>query len=356
MKLKYCKIFLIYLFLSIKCFGQSGLLMSVSGKVLDVNTKLPIKNFEVILFRIENGDTVDVKFTKTDDRGIYKIRYLKAGNYEYAMQIPNVGIIYVIEENNDENYYEFTLKEGRNLNLNFFIGTSDIIDIKKEIKCDSIINVTFLYEKESTEIETGQIARSSSGCQLIKENVEQEIVNDNKDLGKAANGQPAGGKFIPSVKHLNTNFNCEKSKCKITEIKMAIGGKILLHSENWFKNTYGKDYEDNKIDGISFGECLKICMREHEERHRDDNYKYAEEKFCKAMEEINNVSAKCICDEGDREDYKIKCRAEIFNKIKQLKNNLDDYLDKQSENNANSISNPCCLKCFTKYKKKEGII
>ncbi|HLP49226.1 MAG TPA: hypothetical protein VK469_25015 [Candidatus Kapabacteria bacterium] len=68
MRFKQWKIFFFFLFLSIECFSQSGLLMSVSGKVIDINANLPVKNFEVTLFRIENGNIVDVEIGKTDER------------------------------------------------------------------------------------------------------------------------------------------------------------------------------------------------------------------------------------------------------------------------------------------------
>lgn len=345
MRFKHWKIFFIFLFLSIECFGQSGLLMSVSGKVLDINTNLPVKNFEVTLFRIENGNIVDVEFGKTDERGIYKIRYLKAGDYKYLIEIPNVGIVYIGGENDDGSSYRFTLKEGRNLNLNFFIGTSKIFDVKKEMKYNKIINVTFLYGEESTEVET-QILRSSSGCQLIIEDEPNEPieVGDNEDLGTGRNGKPAGGKYLYEIKIERAPFKCKNGKCRIDWFKPKLETSIQIHSEKWFQDNYGKNYKDG------LGGCLKGSMIEHEKKHWEDASQFAESNFCKIMEAINNVSAKCNCPPTASENYINKCSKEIKSLIEVLNEILQQYLIEISEDNAYEISIPCDRECYNKYK------
>lgn len=133
------------------------------------------------------------------------------------IEIPNVGIVYIGGENDDGSSYKFTLKEGRNLNLNFFIGTSKIIDIKKEIKYDSIMNVTFLYAEKNTEIKMKQLLTSSSGCQLIIEDKPNEPTEakDDEDIGNDKNRKPAGGKFYYDLTFETTPIECKNKKCKI---------------------------------------------------------------------------------------------------------------------------------------------
>ncbi|MCX6580275.1 MAG: carboxypeptidase-like regulatory domain-containing protein [Candidatus Aminicenantes bacterium] len=344
MRLNRCKIFFIFLLLSIRCFGQSGLLMSVYGRVLDVNTNLPVKEFVVTLFRLENGEIVDTQIGKTDDRGIYKIRYLRAGDYEYLIEVPNIGMIYIGRENDDGSCYEFTLKEGRNLNLNFFIGASKIFDIKKEIKYDNIINVTFLYGEETPEIESRYMLASSSGCQLSIANKAPEPVEvaDDVNLGTARNGGPAAGRYEYKLIRKKHEYSCENDKCKLDRITLSINETIKIHSEKWFKDTYGQNYKDG------FAGCIKDCLLLHENIHKEDARKYAEDNFCKAMEKLNNVKAKCDCPLYDPES--VKCANKSSSLYEQFKDDMKDYMETTSEDNAYAISNPCCQQCQIIFK------
>jgi len=318
--------------------------MSVYGRVLDVNTNLPVKEFVVTLFRLENGNIVDTQIGKTNDRGIYKIRYLRAGAYEYLIEVPNIGMIYIGRENDDGSCYEFTLKEGRNLNLNFFIGASKIFDINKEIKYDNIINVTFLYGEERPEIENRYMLASSSGCQIsiVNKTIVPVVVADNVTLPTSMRGGLTGGRYEYKIWRKNSKYSCANDKCKLDNIELFIDDTIKIHSEKWFKNNYGKNYKDG------FGSCYKDCVLQHENIHKDDARKYAADNFCMAMEKLNNVKAKCNCPPYDPDS--IKCYVELNNLFEQFREDMKAYMKTTSESNAYAISDPCCMVCRIIYK------
>jgi len=69
--------------------------MSVSGYVRDVNSNNPISNVTVILFKMRNGKIVKSFSESSDKTGFYKIRFLEAGIYKFALEIPEIGSIHI---------------------------------------------------------------------------------------------------------------------------------------------------------------------------------------------------------------------------------------------------------------------
>jgi hypothetical protein len=336
--------FIFLLFMAIKCYGQSGLSMSVYGKAIDWNSNIPIKDFEVTLFMIEDGVTKDIRSAKTNEEGFYKIRYLVKGNYEFLIELPGIGIIYALdfESGLNDNFYGFEIREGQNLNLNFTIGSAEFGEIKKEVIAPDIIDITILYPDEwlnETVPEERTAMQITSTCRVIIGTVSETTVGDNVKIGTARNGQPAGGRFHPLLRWSNVRIDCENDKCVLKSINVTISGTIELHSEDWFFKKYGTDCKE------SVGSCLKDCIRKHEQRHWDDAVGYYKDSFCDTVNSLNNVSAKCSCYLSDPQYYDFKCKEELRDILQKYRDKFNNYMKTTSEDNAYGVSDPCCSTC-----------
>jgi 5-hydroxyisourate hydrolase-like protein (transthyretin family) len=343
-------IFIFLLFIAIKCYGQSGLSMSVYGKAIDWNTNMPIKDFEVTLLRIEEGVTKDISSAKTNEEGFYKIRYLVKGNYEFLIELPGIGIIYALnfEGGIYDNFYGFEIREGQNLNLNFTVGSVEIGEIKKEYIATDIINITILYPEDllyEPVQEEGTLMQRTTSCRVITGKSPVPVtVGDNVNLGKARGDKPAGGRFTPFFKYSNIKLDCENNKCILESINVNISGTIELHSEEWFQKPYGTNCK-------TIGSCLKECLREHENKHWDDTIEYFKGSFCNSVKELNNHLAKCECYINDPKYYANKCYDDLYDIIMKYRTGYYTYMAPTGtgEDRAYAISDPCCDDCRNKH-------
>jgi hypothetical protein len=149
-KYKTFKLITISLFLIIGnyfiIFAQSGLEMSVSGLVRDVNSNMPIPGVEINIFKLEKDSISDIFIGTSDKNGFFKIRYLKSGNYIFRIKLPGIGTLgaTVFEK---ENFNKFEVQDGRNLYLNIFLGENYIPTFEKNVSLSGgIINIKILYD------------------------------------------------------------------------------------------------------------------------------------------------------------------------------------------------------------------
>jgi hypothetical protein len=330
---------------AIKGYGQSGLSMSVYGKVIDWNSNMPIQDTEITLIRIEDGVTKDVRSAKTNEEGFYKIRYLEKGYYEYLIELPGIGIISALDSEGGiyDNFNGFELREGQNLNLNFTIGSVEIGKIKKEYIAPDIIDITILYPNDllyEPVQEERTLMQSTSPCRVLVGNANEVTVDDDVDLGTGNDNKPAGGRITPFFKYRNIKIDCENKKCVLESIDVTISATIELHSEAWFQKPYGDNCK-------TIGSCLKECLRKHENKHWTDTIEYFNGSFCNAVKALNNRLAKCECFLSDPKYYANKCNDDLNKIIKEYESGYDTYMSPTGtgEDNAYAISNPCCDNC-----------
>jgi 5-hydroxyisourate hydrolase-like protein (transthyretin family) len=137
--------------------SDSGLLMTVYGTVINEQDQKPINSLTVTLLRIENDEVIEEKDAKTDSRGFFKISKLKAGTYEFILDIPGKGIVTIPHPTETEmtevRNNQFKIEDGQNINMNFSIGIGEIPEIIIEtIKSKNQINVIFHYIEFSDEV------------------------------------------------------------------------------------------------------------------------------------------------------------------------------------------------------------
>ncbi len=343
-------ILIVLLLVTIKYYGQSGLSMSVYGKAIDWNSNMPIKDFEVTLFRIEDGVTKDISSAKTNEEGFYKIRYLVKGNYEFLIELPGIGIIQVLDFEGGiyDNFNGFEVREGQNLNLNFTIGSAEFGDIKKEYIAPDIINITILYPEDllyEPVPEERTAMQSTSTCRVIKGKAPEVPVGDDVDLGDEVDPKTGkvkratGGRFTPFLRYSNLSIDCKDNKCVLERIDVTISATIELHSENWFYTRCGTGCKE------TIGSCLKECMRKHENKHWDETNEYIKSSLCDYIKALNNRLAKCNCYLNDKWHYLFKCPEDLKNIMNQYLNEYYDYMSETGETNAYMVSDPCWDAC-----------
>lgn len=108
-------------------FSQSGLEMSVSGFVRDIDNNAPIPGVEVIIFRLEQNSITDIFKGVSNKNGFYTVRYLETGEYEFYLYIPGEGLIYVFRNHSSDQRIMnlISIKDGINTNLDIFLGVDD---------------------------------------------------------------------------------------------------------------------------------------------------------------------------------------------------------------------------------------
>ncbi len=166
---------------TMQMFSDSGLLMSVYGNVVKEQDQKPIGSLTVILMRIENDEVIEIKEAKTDFKGFFEIKQLKPGKYEFLLDIPGVGLDFVVHPTETDitttTNNQFEIEDGQNLNMNFTIGIGEIPEIIIEkIKNKNQINVIYKYIEFSDE------TASISGIKNRKSNIPKASVESDCEI------------------------------------------------------------------------------------------------------------------------------------------------------------------------------
>ncbi len=334
-----------FIFFIISGYCNSGLLMSVFGTATDEQKQTPMKSLGVILLRIENDEVIEVREAKTNDRGFFKISKLKAGTYEFILDIPGKGIVTIPHPTETEitevKNNQFKIEDGQNINLNFSIGLGEIPEIIIETKkVINQINVIFHYVEISNETASIQMLKKEASkvntsaepvCEVILNNVNY-IENDSRNLGTTIrNGvrRNVSGKFYPIYQCSNAQINCLDGKCKLEKIKVMIGGRILIHSAKWHQDL------GNYLP--SEGVCLRDCTLQHERIHESDAKDYFTNNFCNQMNNLNSIS--CCFAVGE-------CGPSLIAQYRSFERRFNIYMNTTSEDHAYGISDPCCHTCL----------
>lgn len=337
-------------------FAQSGLQMSVSGRVRDLNSHELIPGATITVFKLP-ADTLDDIFSGTsNESGFYKIRYLEAGDYRFLITIPFEGIVYVdgIEfGGSGRDFYKFKIEEGRNVNLNIFIGKDKSPDVSREDTFNgSVINFKLIYaDYDKISGKTESKSRSyiqSPGCDetynglVIKSAGEIITVGDNEKI-MGSSKMEAG--FIFNLEVFDPYINCNKQddRCDIKFFnpnkKGLFSGDIKIHSFNWVKSHFDPQ---NQIPVDRF-KCMYNALIYHEETHRQlacsDIVKIEWDNF------LSNLKKKfeCKCEEKNFcikvfVRYLEKFRKEVKEKI--LRTEIDAILAQRyyMRTNCNNIN------------------
>ncbi len=289
-------------------FPQSGLEMSVSGFVRDVNTKIPIPGVEIIIARFEQGNFTDIFTEKSNKNGFFMVRYLQAGNYIFRIKSPeNMTLGSTLEP---KNFDQLVIKEGINVNLNVFLGESEIPSFEKSVPIDgSTIMVKILYNKTLYQEIDELIKKEKLG--LIDKAFEDStgygglIILDPKIIyveddfvimdsdGDICDSAIAYG--YPRIEYYKIFCNKDEPGgecyCSFIGLKCYIETSIYFH-----KTTYwGKKYP-NAIDECI--QCIMNCAEDHEGIHKKLMNEFIQDQWNSLKNKLKEKLSYLCCDDS----------------------------------------------------------
>lgn len=362
---KICYLVLIFLFLIIgsdfHIFAQSGLQMSVSGRIREFNTHRPLAGVKIEVCRFENEKITDVKRSKSSRNGYFKIRFLDAGQYRLSIDIPEIGGLHIdsiasygmIGKDN----YKFEVKDGQNVVINVFLGEYQFPYIQRKDSFDkNRIEITMFYtnemkqgllyagenqqrqekmlQDEDINMPTASLS-SSSPCPGLHFNYWCPIITLPDDFPLSFEDD-VGGKIMLYSDMKNLGYLCKNDQCNFDDFILEGGAIIVLRRPQWFDMHYNCPGPGQDIE---CGECHHECTKKHELIHWED-FKYSFVTYaCRFLEEIRNIPVKCDC-----EDWVTKCRIKFYEAFYKFKKNYNFYME-GSEDRACDVSDPCHAIC-----------
>jgi hypothetical protein len=316
---KICYLVLIFLFLIIgsdfHIFAQSGLQMSVSGYVRDVNSNMPIAGLEVLIFNLEQESRIKVFKGTTNVNGFYKVRFLNAGKYQFSINKPKIGIIHIdaIAQGGEVgNPYSFEIIEGVNKRLNIFMGENNFPYIKVDTsEYSGEINFTMLYMKRQVEIKSIRssapvITKECDGLTWIFKTEEIEVPDDYQLIyPPPKDGSTDFGSFHFQYNFFTFEYSCENDKCKYTDFRLEVDSCILVQSVNFYMEKY-KFTED-------CAKCFRKCTLYHENAHANSFFPIACEEWINFLNKFDSIPC---CKDKDCTDTFYEYLSEFKKKIK----------------------------------------
>jgi len=346
-------------------FPQNGILMSVSGQIKDANTYTPQAGVEVLLFKYKNDVLVEHFNSISDKNGIYKIGYLEAGRYEFILDIPGIGMvflpIYIYDQGefSQEELNFLNIIEGKNVNLNFFIRESnEITELREEYFDGRVINYTLNYINKDKISLRGSEGKISSREQTIKYNGLTIILKDPVDVpdDEPLPGNHPDGKGLcmitTDIKYIPEDFYCKTGtdieKCAyVKKLPVEVTVEIFMFSKARLKKILEKMYLECKIEDW-YVQCQYDCLIVHEKTHQE----LSVEILKKLWDELWKKYTAFRCCENVSCQYKLECLVDDFKKTarSQLKETEDDADKKQHECKTN---NECWINKLNCEKKEE---
>ena len=331
---------------SFPAFAQSGLKMSVSGFVRDVDVDVPIPGIEVVIFKVENGIIADV-FKGTSDRdGFYKVRYLAAGNYRFSVTMPTIGMIYIgMITSNGKTYnhlYELKIRDGQNIRLDILMGENPYPSLKRNISLDGS-TITFVMKLPKAKLLKKALSRNLlkdldescpgltvTGPEIYEVSDDEDLVfeeddpEDKKDI--------EFGKFSYILARYQPDVECIKESCIFSNFRLDVETCILLHSVNFYKEHF------NTNDDV-YAACLRECTKIHEFAHSDSFFPV----LCNLWKQLlNDLKILDCC--GNNTDA---CRDGFIKRFEIFKLALKDELE-PTEDEAAQDTKSCENTCLPK--------
>jgi len=323
--------------------AQSGLSMSASGCVRDVNSNKFIANIRIYLFKIEYGQLTRVYSDVSNNRGYYKIRYLPAGKYRFGIDIPEIGYLHIfwLSDNGGalEDYYEVEIKEGQNKIIDILLGEAQYPSVSKEDN-DLLGEICFTikYTSNSLKYIKTRINAAQIPCEkLTITGPDIDVVEDDVQL-LSMKGEPANGQIVfeTSFKYA---YDCFKEKCFYDNFRLNVNVAIKLHTPNYYKQFYPE------IDDNDFFLCLKECTNKHEMYHFNAYPPVACKWWEEFLNDVNSMETQCCTD-------KESCRKNMNKMWEKYSANIDKEMG-ETETDAEVLSKKCegdCLKNANKMR------
>ncbi len=333
-------------------YCQSGILMSVSGYVRDVNTHQPMGGVEVYLFRLENNDLSEGLSGKSNQNGIYCIEGLEAGNYTFSISIPGTGNIYISKialraqssfwEEEEKNIYDIEIKEARNIKLNFFLGEDSSPDIERcDIKFENEIQVIMRYISgaplEPSGIKSFSKPESPFTCSGLDISFpEMKLVPDYEVL-RDNEGKEGIALLSSQITGKASTYKCDDGECDFGEVSGQIRSTISYHSDKWYSERYSFDDNLNK--------CIKQCDLEHEGKHFGDLLSIGCKEWKKFKDTLDNAPISCDCSDD--------CAKKLLKRFNRFKRKVAQGLNAREETITNE-SNTCKDECVRRWNPGGG--
>jgi hypothetical protein len=342
--------------LVINTFPQSGLLMSVYGQVLDLNTNDPLESINVSIVKIVNDKAISAFEEISDSNGFFEIRYLEAGKYRFLVEIPSIGMIYIgnigtyinsgsINATQNTDFYSIEIEDGKNLNLNIFLGESTFPKIeRKDFKVKNSIDFYMYYigdiyrDDAILKTESRQMRQSCPGFNFYPPG-EPIQVPDNERI--MLNGHECTSLFGWQL-DLTTIIipkRCIRGKCEFNTTN-AVGRfypKIQCHSSEWIKETWRVHKELVLTDACAT--CLNQSHIEHEKYHAKMSPAIAEEEYCKLLEIVKNSDICC--------QRVTQCKSALDELFTDMLNSINRRIFEETEQRAwNEFENYYNKNCF----------
>jgi hypothetical protein len=262
-------------------FAQSGLKMSVSGYVREVNTNIPISGVEVLLFDMEQDNGIKVFRGTSNSVGFYKIRYLAAGEYEFSVINPSIGLIHIetiTQGGEHRNPYLFEIEVGINKTLNVYMGEYDYPLIKTSTSPDlSKIDFTMLYVKRQVQSRSAKAAASSviykecDGLTWIFNTDVREIEDDEYiKYPPPKDGVDFGG-FTLQYDFQEYTYQCKDDLCKYSDFKLIVDSCIVIHKPSFYEKVLNLP--------AKCAACYQQCTLNHENAHVNSFFPVACEEW-----------------------------------------------------------------------------
>lgn len=317
--------------------------MSVSGFVKDISSNKAIVGIEIIIFKLEHEKVIDV-FTGTSDiNGFYKIRYLNAGKYRFAIDIPEIGRVHIgmIASNGSmQGFYDLEIKEGRNTELNFYLEENSYPYIERNNISEYWINFTMQYVRHDLQISgiSNSLSKSetldtSCGDLTIKDAKKTEVPGKKEIITR--DGKKAEGLFVIQFTYKGL-IKCPDGKCVVFNLTGIWDTEILFHSMEWYKDKYPDRSEKLNL-------CNLQCTLEHEKIHSVEFKPIACNEFTKLVEYTKNISTPCC-----EENMSTICKDELRKLVDEMITRVDDTL---KEDSAYEASDSCKEKCLEENKE-----
>jgi hypothetical protein len=358
---------------SFPVFAQSGLEMSVSGFVRDVNSNAPIPGVEVIIFRLVQNSITDIFRGISNENGFYTVRYLETGDYEFYLDIPDEGLIYVFRNHSSDQRIMnlISIKDGININLDIFLGVDDE---EIEYRDDSLDGTRICYNliyKKFEEIQKSETTVNYNESQTQSSKIVEhngltiifgapEVIPDDQPL-PGTSDPDAQGICDPSSIRLDYKQIMpfcdrrtvpERKKCDFDhKPKSKIIFEIKIFSKERMKMFYVNKYSNmcnNNDFTDSFIQCQHDCLIKHEQTHQELGANILMNFWDELWIKYKSTSCSCTKDCTD-----------IINKlfVNFLKSFEDEY--NKTEDNADEAQCECVTDkdsgCATLICKKDGV-
>lgn len=322
--------------------AQSGLSMSASGNVRDVNSNKFIPNIRIFLFKIEYGQLTRAYSDVSNNSGYYKIRFLPAGKYRFGIDIPDIGYLHIfwLSDNGSAlvDYYDVEIKEGQNKIINILLGEAQYPSVSK-LDNDLLGEICFTIEYTSNslkDIETIGKAAQTPCEKLTITGPDIDVVGDDVPL-LSMKGEPANGQIVfeTSFKYA---YDCFKEKCFYDNFRLNVNIVVKLHTPNYYKQFYPE------IDDNNFFLCLKECTSKHEMYHFNAYPPVACKWWKEFLNGVNSMEKECCTD-------KESCRENMNKRWGKYSAEIDKEMG-ETETGTETLSKKCDSDCLENANKK----